>query len=169
MTIDPDTPFSRLYPELRRIAARSLASERPGHTLQPTALIHEAYLRLHAGAAPDWQGRTHFMAVAATTIRRILVDYARGRRAVQRGGDAVRVPLDKVEKGVTCHIEEVLAIDEALCELEAADARAARVTELRFFAGFEETEIAKELGISVITVKRDWKFARAWLAARLAR
>ena len=149
------------------MAVRALSSERSEHTLQPTALINELYLRLQAGNPPDWRGRTHFFAVAAKTMRRILIDHARARRAERRGGDQVRVPLQDVDANVPCSYEDLLTINRALEKLEQADPRAARVTELWFFGGLEQKEIAEELGISLITAKRDWKFARAWLAAHL--
>jgi RNA polymerase sigma factor (TIGR02999 family) len=156
-----------VYAELHRIAENLLRGERPGHTLQPTALINEVYLRLGTGQTPDWRSRAHFFAVVATTLRRILVDYARAHRAEQRGGGEPPVPLEFAEAAVTYSYDDLLTIDEALTELHQADPRAARVTELRFFGGLQESEIAEELLVSEITVKRDWKFARAWLAARL--
>lgn len=159
--------FASLYFELHRMAARLLGAERSGHTLQPTALISELYLRLDQSQTPEWRSRAHFFAVAANTLRRILIDYARARGAARRGGERIRVPLDFAEAGATCSYDDLLILDEALTQLEAADPRAARVTELRFFAGLEEREIAQELGVSEITVKRDWKFARAWLASHL--
>ena len=160
--------FARLYNELRRMAAQMLASERPGHTLRPTALIHELYLRLGAGESPDWQGRTHFFAVAARTLRHILIDHARARSAERRGGSEPKVPMELAgDIGAACSYDDLLIIDQALTKLEQTEERAARVTELRFFAGLNESEIARELGVSEITVKRDWKFARAWLAAHL--
>jgi len=160
--------FARLYTELRRMAAQMLASERSGHTLQPTALIHELYLRLGAGESPDWQGRTHFFAVAARTLRRILIDHARAHSAERRGGHQPKLPVELAgDIGAPCSYDDLLIIDQALTMLEQTQERAARVTELRFFGGLEESEIARELGVSEITVKRDWKFARAWLAAHL--
>ncbi|MBV8903499.1 MAG: sigma-70 family RNA polymerase sigma factor [Acidobacteriia bacterium] len=156
-----------LYRELHRMAARLLAKDRPGHTLQPTALIHELYLRLAVSQTPDWGGRTHFFAVAAATLRRVLIDHARAHRARKRGAGEAPVPLELAEAGTPCSYDDLLAIDEALELLEQADPRAARVTELRFFGGLQEKEIAAELGVAEITVKRDWKFARAWLAAHL--
>lgn len=156
-----------LYSELRRMAAQIFSTERPGHTLQPTALVGELYLRLASGNTPEWRSRTHFFAVAAINLRRILIEHARAHRAARRGGGNVPVPIDVVEAGVTCSYDDLLIIDEALIKLESADPRAARVTELRFFGGLTEDEIAKELDVSAITVKRDWKFARAWLAAWL--
>jgi RNA polymerase sigma-70 factor (ECF subfamily) len=160
--------FTQLYAELHRVAAGMLRSERTGHTLQPTALVNELYLRLRASAPPDWSGRTHFLVVAANTLRRILIDYARARCAERRGGKESKIPLEFLEVGAACSYDDLLVIDEALCRLEEADPRAARVTELRFFGGLHEAEISNELGISEITVKRDWKFARAWLASYLA-
>jgi RNA polymerase sigma factor (TIGR02999 family) len=158
-----------LYADLRRMAARVLSSERMGHTLQPTDLIHELYLRLAAGKTPEWRSRTHFFAVAARTLRRILIDHARARLAERRGGDAPKVSFELAgDVSVGCSYDDLLIIEEALAELEQADERAARVTELRFFGGLELAEIAIELGVSEITVKRDWKFARAWLAAHLS-
>jgi len=154
-----------LYSELHRIAARMLGAERSDHTLQPSALINELYLRLHAATPPEWRNRAHFLAVAATTLRRILIDHARAHRAEQRGGGEAGIPLHMVDPGAPCSYDDLLIVDEALQELERADPRAARVTELRFFGGLLESEIAEELGISEITVKRDWKFARAWLAS----
>ena len=159
--------FIALYRDLHRMAENLLRAERQGHTLQPTALIHEAYVRLGSAQKTDWRSRTHFFAVAATTLRRILVDYARARQAERRGGRDERVPLDLAEVAAKCNYDDLLTIEEALTQLEEADPRAARVTELRFFAGLQESEIAEELSISEITVKRDWKFARAWLASRL--
>jgi len=160
--------FTRLYTELRRMAAQMLASERPGHTLQPTALIHELYLRLGAGNSVEWNGRTHFFAVAAKTLRHILVDHARAHSAARRGGNERKIPVELAgEIGAPCSYDDLLIIDQALTKLEETEERAARVTELRFFGGLQESEIAQELGVSEITVKRDWKFARAWLAAHL--
>jgi RNA polymerase sigma factor (TIGR02999 family) len=158
---------SELYSELHRMAAHLLRSERAGHTLQPTALINEVYLRLGSEHAPEWRNRAHFFAVVATTLRRILIDHARAHRSDRRGGGEVNLSLDEVKAGSPCSYDDLLIIDEALSQLELADPRAARVTELRFFAGLQENEIAEELSVSEITVKRDWKFARAWLAAHL--
>jgi RNA polymerase sigma-70 factor, ECF subfamily len=156
-----------LYSELHRMAAQAFRSESPGHILQPTALISELYLRLSVCSPPVWRDRTHFFAVAATTLRRILVDHARARGAQRRGCQPLEIALDSVDPGVACSYDDVLVVDEALTQLETADPRAARVAELRFFVGLEEKEIAEYLGVSEITVKRDWRFARAWLATRL--
>ena len=159
--------IASLYDELHRIAARMLGAERREHTLQPTALISELYLRLNAASPPDWRGRTHFFAVAANTLRRILIDHARAHTAERRGGGEIAVSLDEANPLAPCSYDDLLIIDEALGQLEKTDPRAALVTELRFFGGLQESEIAKELGVSEIKVKRDWKFARAWLAAHL--
>jgi RNA polymerase sigma factor (TIGR02999 family) len=160
--------IERLYPELHRLAAQLLSSERPDHTLQPTALIHELYLRLAFADIPEWRDRAHFLAVAAHTLRRILIDYARAHRSQRRGGKQVKIPVDRIEVGVACSYDDLLIIDEALNQLHGAEPRAAQVAELRFFAGLELSEIAGELGVSETTVGRDWKFARAWLASRLS-
>jgi RNA polymerase sigma factor (TIGR02999 family) len=157
-----------VYSELRTMSSRLLNAERPGHILQPTALVNELFLRLSAAQPPAWRDRAHFFAVAAATLRRILIDHARAQRAVRRGGGEPKVHLDLTNPGITCSYDDLLSIDEALTALEQADPRAARVSELRFFAGLQENEIAAQLGVSEITIKRDWKFARAWLAAYLA-
>lgn len=162
-----DEIMERLHAELRRLAAHYFHAERPGHTLQPTALVSELYLRLNAKENPAWRDRAHFLAFAAQTLRSILIDYARSRTAQRRGGSQVRVPLDFERPAKGRPIEEFLALNEALDVLAALDARAAQVVEMRFFAGFEEREVAEALGMSEATVKRDWKFARAWLLARL--
>jgi RNA polymerase sigma factor (TIGR02999 family) len=159
--------ISAVYSELRVMSSRLLGAERPGHTLQPTALVHELFLRLSDAQPPSWRDRAHFFAVAATTLRRILIDHARANGAARRGGGGQKVPLEQADPGVTCSYEDLLSIDEALTALEEAEPRAARVSELRLFAGLEEKEIAEQLGVSEITVKRDWKFARAWLATYL--
>ena len=157
-----------LYSELRILSSRLLNAERPGHILQPTALVNELFLRLSAAQPPEWRNRAHFFAVAATALRRILIDHARAQRAARRGGGERTAPLDLADPSVTCSYDDLLSIDEALTALEQAEPRAARVSELRFFAGLQENEIAEQLGVSEITVKRDWRFARAWLAAYLA-
>ena len=156
-----------VYVELRRIAAAYLRRERSDHTLQPTALVHEAYLRLFGSAGVHPRDRTHFFALAAQQMRRILVDHARARCRVKRGGRKMRVSLTDLQPSVDARDEEVLAIHEALERLAAQDARAARIVELRFFAGLEEEEVADVIGVSVGTVKRDWRFARSWLLVQL--
>jgi RNA polymerase sigma factor (TIGR02999 family) len=155
-----------VYQELRRLAAARMKGERPDHTLQPTALVHEAYLRL-AAADLDLQSRTHFFAVAAQQMRRIVVDHARSVHAEKRGGRAVKVSLEDFNGASIPNDERVLALDEALLRLEEVQPRAARVVELRFFAGLTEPETAESLGIGISTMKRDWNFARAWLAKEL--
>ena len=155
-----------VYAELHRAAARLMQRERRDHTLQATAVVHEVYLRL-GGAAVEWKDRAHFFAVAAQQMRRVLVDDARRARSDKRGGEQARIPLDDCD-GRTLHVDErILAVDEALSRLGALDRRAASVVELRFFGGLSETEAAEALEISVATLKRDWDFARSWLAAQL--
>jgi RNA polymerase sigma factor (TIGR02999 family) len=152
-----------LYPELRRRAAHYLRRERRGHTLQPTALVNEAYLRLFRADELEWNDRAHFLAAMAQQMRRILVDYARARNAHKRPGAQVRVEFQDVADVQHSQPIDLLAIDQALTHLAAADPRASRVVELRFFGGLMETETAEVLGISIATVKRDWLFAKAWL------
>jgi RNA polymerase sigma-70 factor, ECF subfamily len=157
-----------VHSELRQIAARFLRRERDGHTLEPHALVNELWIRLMGGEAVSYQNRAHFFAVAAQTMRRILIDYARARVAGKRGGEQQQVSLSAVDGwNPVAHYEDVLVLDQALSKLARADPRAARVVELRFFSGLQEDEVAEVLGVSVITVKRDWKVARAWLAGRL--
>ncbi len=159
--------IAAIYPELRRLARRSLARERDGHTLQTTELVHEAWLRLFGASPIALEDRGHLFALMATQMRRVLVDYARRRNAAKGPGAHLRVTLESAG-GVPSRIDEdVLAIDQALTALKHVDERAARVVELRFFAGLLEEETAAALGISVATMKRDWTFARAWLFNRL--
>ena len=157
-----------VYDDFRALALRHLARERAGHTLQPTALVHEAYLKLVDQTRVNWQGRTHFFAVGAQAMRRILVEHARSRRREKRGGDRQRVELDEgaalaPERGV-----DLLDLDEALKRLEALDERQARVVELRFFGGLNMEEVAQALGVSKRTAEGDWRMARAWLHRELA-
>ena len=164
----PERLFSVVYPELRRIAARFLHNERGEHTLEPNALVNELCLRLLGSAPVTFQDRAHFFAIAAQTMRRILIDHARARVADKRGGAQERVTLTAVEGwNPIGQNEDILTLDQALSKLEKADSRAARVVELRFFGGLKEDEIAEVLGVSVVTVKRDWKVARAWLIGRI--
>jgi RNA polymerase sigma-70 factor (ECF subfamily) len=156
-----------VYADLRRMAARYLRNERPGHTLQPTALVHEGFLRLFGGAELALTDRAHFFAVAATQMRRILVDHARASDAKKRGGGRVKVSLTEASGIEQSRDEDLLAVDEALTALESVDPRAARIVELRFFAGLGPEEAAQALGISTTTLKRDWRSARAWLFSRL--
>jgi RNA polymerase sigma factor (TIGR02999 family) len=158
-----------VYDEFRALAARHLRHERKNHTLQPTALVHEAYLRLIDQTRVDWQGRTHFFAVGAQAIRRILVDHARQRKRQKRGGGAARVALDEAVALAPEREEEILALDEAMEKLAKLDARQARVVEMRFFAGMNVAEVAQELGVSKRTVEGDWTMARAWLMRELSR
>jgi RNA polymerase sigma factor (TIGR02999 family) len=158
-----------VYDELRRLAAARMGGEPPGHTLQPTALVHEAYLRLVGGGRPpDWTSRGHFFATAAEAMRRVLIDHARARRADKRGGDRQRVPLDAVVAWVEqAHRIDLLALDDALDRLKGMDPRQARVVELRFFGGCEVGEIADHLNVSLSTVEKDLRLARAWLLTQL--
>ncbi len=157
-----------VYPELRRLAAHYLREERPDHTLQPTALVHEAYLRLFGdGVAIGWQNRSHFFAVAARQMRRILVDHARARNAVKGPGHQTRLPFEVLFEIGERPNEDLLVLDDALTALASIDPRACEVVELRFFGGLQEREVARVLGISVPTLKRDWTFAKAWLFKRL--
>ena len=163
-----DQLFAVLQPELRQIAAKLLQRERRDHTLEPNALVNELCLRFFANEPLSYQNRAHFFAVAAQTMRRILIDHARARVAHKRGGEQQRVPLSDIDGwNVITPSEDLLALDAALSTLETVDHRAARVVELRFFGGLRDEEVAAALGVSVITVRRDWKAARAWLVGRL--
>jgi len=159
----PDKLFPLVYQELKRIARRHLRIETPGHTLQATALVNEAYLRLVDQKRVNWQNRAHFYAIAAQTMRRILVDHARGHARLKRGGDACKVSLDEALTVSAGLAAELLALDEALNELAKVDPRRSRVVELRFFGGLSNSEIAEVLKIAPNTVIRDWNMARAWL------
>jgi RNA polymerase sigma factor (TIGR02999 family) len=158
-----------VYDQFRALAARHLRSERAGHTLQPTALVHEAYLKLIDQKQVNWQGRTHFFAVGAQAMRRILVDYARQRKRRKRGGGAARVTLDDAVALAPERDEEILALDEALKKLSELDARQGQVVEMRFFGGMSVKEVANVLGVSTRTVEGDWTMARAWLLRELSR
>jgi RNA polymerase sigma-70 factor, ECF subfamily len=159
-----------LYDELRAVARARLRSERPGHTLSATALVNEAYLRLARHHALPDESRTAFLAAASNTMRRVLVDYARARRRLKRGGEAERVPLEDVESLLTHEeADELLALEAALERLAAAEPRAARVVELRFFSGLTVDEIAELLEVSSKTIQRDWIAARAWLRKEVSR
>ena len=156
-----------VYQDLHRAAAREMRRERGEHTLQTTALVHEAYLRLAGSAPVDWQDRRHFFAVAAQQLRRVLVDHARRVHSEKRGGALTKVSLEDCDGAALSLDERLLAVDEALARLYQLDERAAKVVELRFFGGLGESEAAETLDISVATLKRDWDFARAWLASQL--
>jgi RNA polymerase sigma factor (TIGR02999 family) len=158
-----------LYPELRKIAQRCLGDERPRHTIQATALVHEAYIRLIDIQQIQWQDRAHFFAVSARIMRRILVDYARARHYAKRGGGCRRVDFKEalvISSGLG---PELLRIDETLDELAKFDPRKAQVVEMRYFGGLTVTEMASVLGISPQSVNRDWSLAKAWLAREISR
>lgn len=155
------------YDDLRRLASRYLQNERCDHTLEATGLVHELYLKLFSQQPVKWQNRAHFFAVAAQQLRRILIDHARGVVAQKRGGKRVKLSLTEVSALIGDQEHDVLEVDEALQELEQLDPRAAKVVELRFFGGLKEAEVAEVLGISLATLHRDWKSARAWLISRL--
>jgi RNA polymerase sigma factor (TIGR02999 family) len=154
---------SFVYQELRRLAQYYMQNERADHTLQATALVHEAYLRLFGGKACEWRNKAHFFAVAARQMRRLLVDHARAGKAEKRQGAQVTVSLEEVTGRIEQRAEDLIAMDEALSRLEEVSPRASQVVELRFFGGLTEREAAETLGISTATLKRDWDFARAWL------
>jgi RNA polymerase sigma-70 factor, ECF subfamily len=152
-----------VYAELRRLAAHYLRGERPDHTLQPTALVHEAYLRLTKLHDVDWQGRSHFFATAATVMRRILVDHARAQNANKREGCRNAVSLEEALVVSPARSSQLIALDDALDRLAKLDLRRSKIVELRFFGGLSEEETGEVLGISERTVKRDWRVAKAWL------
>lgn len=152
-----------VYAELRRLAASYLRRERPGHTLQPTALVHEAYVRLIDQRQIDWSNRAQFMGLAAVMMRRILVNHARDRVADKRGAGAEHVPITLAGEGIGAPEVDLLDLHDALNDLSESDPRKGQIVELKFFGGLTTEEIAETLGISTATVERDWKFARAWL------
>lgn len=156
-----------VYDQLRALAQRRLLSERPDHTLQATALVHEAYLRLVGQEQIDWKGRAHFYVAAADAMRRILVDHARQKGARKRGAGWERVSLSMEELTNGENLDELLMLDEALAELDQQDPEAGRVVRLRFFAGLTMDETAEAMDLSARTVEREWSFARAWLQSRL--
>jgi RNA polymerase sigma factor (TIGR02999 family) len=160
--------FPLIYDELRRLAKAQLQREPDGHTLSPTALVHEAYIRLIDYSRMEWNGRSHFLAVAATAMRRILVDHARGHRSAKRGGALKRVPIESVELGIEDRADLLIAVDEALVRLKDVDPRQAKVVECHFFGGMTEDETAEALGIGVRTAKRDWAKAKVWLHREIA-
>ncbi len=163
-----DALLKLVYAELHRQAHRYLQKERAGHILQTTALVHEAYLKLVGQKSVAWESRSHFYAIAATTMRRILIDYAKAKHRVRRGGGNSDLPL---ENALTIGVGEtdfdLLALDEALNRLAAKEAQLAKVVELRFFSGLDVVETAKVLGVSESTIKRDWRMAKAWLHREL--
>jgi len=158
-----------VYEELRRQAHRYLRRERPGHTLQTTGLVHEAYLRLVDQRETDWQNRAQFFGVAAQMMRRVLIDHARSKQAAKRGGNQIRVTLEDADAAVQEQGVDLLDLDEALTRLAKLDLQQAKVVELRYFTGLGIEETAQVLDISAATVKREWTMARAWLRRELAR
>ena len=157
-----------VQPELRRLAHHYMSQERAGHTLQTTALLDEAYLLLADPTKPSWENRTHFFAAAAQLMRRIMVDHARERRAIKRGGDALKVTLSEAALVTKTRSEELLALDEALERLGAQDPRKGQIVELRYFGGLKVEEVAEFLKLSQRTVEREWNMAKAWLYRALS-
>lgn len=155
-----------VYRELRNVAASYLKGERPDHTLQPTALIHESYLRMVEQDMPEWQSRAHFFGVASRLMRQILVDYARSRKATKRGGDEVRVPFEEAQT-VCVESERLLTLDAALEKLSELDERKTRIVEMRMFGGMTLADIAVALGVSEPTIKRDLRIVKAWLRVEI--
>jgi RNA polymerase sigma-70 factor (ECF subfamily) len=153
-----------VYAELRGIAEKQMRGERPDHTLQPTALVHEAYLRLLGPTPIPFESRVHFLRTAAQVMRRVLVDHARARNRAKRGDGSINLTLNEAIAGADTDIIELLVVDDALTQLAAAEPRWAQVAEMRVFGGLEVPEVAAALGVSPATVKRDWQFAKAWLA-----
>ena len=164
-----DSLLPLVYKELRRLAAGYIRREKPGQTLQPTALVHEAYLRLMKDRPDRWQNRAHFCAIAAHSMRQILIERARARGAVKRGGGGPRVTLDEALVAGEDRSIDLLALDEALERLAAMDPDQARLVELRFFGGLTVAETAEALDISAATVKREWNFAKVWLEREMSR
>jgi RNA polymerase sigma-70 factor, ECF subfamily len=160
--------ISLIYGQLRRIAGSCMRNERSDHSLQPTALVHEAYLKLRNMNAIDWQSRSHFLAVSANAMRRVLVDHARAKHARKRGLEWNQVSIEVGELTAVESSVNIVELDEALGRLETFDRRQAKVVEMRFFGGLSEDEIGAELGISERTVKRDWRIAKAWLYGELS-
>jgi RNA polymerase sigma factor (TIGR02999 family) len=158
-----------VYDEMRRLAHGYLRRERPGHTLQSTALVHEAFVRLTGNAPPQWEDRSHFFGIAAHLMRQILVEYARSRNAGKRGGAVLKLAIDNVEEPSARPDLDIVALDDALKDLARIDFQQSRVVELRFFSGLSIEDTAQVLGISESTVKRDWNTARVWLYRELDR
>ncbi|MCB9890403.1 MAG: sigma-70 family RNA polymerase sigma factor [Planctomycetes bacterium] len=165
--VPSDEVLPLVYNELRRQAQAMLQNEKPGQTLQATALVHEAFLRIAGSKAEGWAGRRQFFAASAEAMRRILIDRARRKKRTKRGGDYKRWDLDDVDLAIESPTDDILAVDEALQKLEAVDPRARSIVNLRFFAGFTNKECADALGLSVSTVEAEWRFIRAWLNDRL--
>lgn len=168
---DPEAPerlMPFVYDELRRLARAFLFKERGAHTLQPTALVHEAYLRLVDQRSVNWQNRAHFYGIAASMMRRVLIDHARAHAAEKRGGEAIHLSLDDVHLPLEQRAVGLLDLDEALARLTEMDERKGKIVELRFFGGLSDEEVAEVLGVSTRTVLRDWKKARLWLFRELS-
>lgn len=157
-----------VYEQLRATAGSYFRGQRPDHTLQPTALVHEAYVKLVQGSESEWEGQSHFCAVAAKAMRQILQDHARAKRAAKRGSDGDRTPLTNIESPSSGETIDVIALDDALSELAETDERGARVAELRYFGGLTNQQVANVLEVSVPTVERSWRRSRAWLKTSLA-
>ena len=157
-----------VYADLRRVAERLLRREQPGHTLQPTDLVHEGYLKLSGGEAWDAHSRRHYIAIAARAMRQVLIDHARRRNAVKRGAGNESVRITNADAGIEVDLAELIALDDALERLGKLNPRLPRVVELRFFTGLSEDEIAEVMGVTSRTVQRDWATARAWLYKELA-
>ena len=171
-TFSPDELRQTMYGELRRVARRYLGRERKNHTLQPTALVHEAWLRLQNERGGPWHGRTHGLALGAQAMRRLLVDHGRHQKRQKRGGGAQPLALDELMQAAATHevpVEDLLTLEEALTRLETIDPRSAQVVSLRFFSGMSSPEVAEHLGVSIRTVEGDWSHARAWLKRELSR
>lgn len=165
---DAERLMVAIYADLKRLAASQLRHERPGHTLDPTALVHEAYIRLVNQRNAEWNDRLHFFSIASRIIRRILTDHARERHALKRGGPDGPVRLEHLDVAAPARDLDLVALDEALCELAQLNERQARIVELRFFGGLTIPEIAAALSIGGRSVDRDWQVARAWLFHRLS-
>lgn len=164
---DVDALMAAIYDDLRRLALHHMQAERSDHTLQPTALVHEAYLKLIDQRSTQWQDRVHFFAVAARIIRRILVDHARGRRAAKRGAGAGRLAIENVDVAAPLPGVDLVSLDQALSELGGIDATQAQIVEMRYFGGLSIEEIAESLEIGKRSVDRHWQAAKAWLYCRL--
>lgn len=163
----PEKLLPVVYDELRKLAAGYLKNERPGHTLQATALVHEAYIRLVDWEKVSWQNRAHFFAVAAQVMRNILVDHARRKRSEIHGGNLQKLALDEAISFSQSQEVDLVDLDDALQDLEKLDERQAKIVELRFFAGLTIEETAHAIGVSTMTISREWNFAKAWLYRRL--
>jgi RNA polymerase sigma factor (TIGR02999 family) len=166
--VDVGTLLPLVYEQLRAIATRRMAEERRGHTLQATALVHEAYLKLVGSQPLHWRSKAHFYSAAAEAMRRILIDHARGKGRAKRGGGRRKVPLHVVDLASREDLEEIVSVDEAIRRLEKRDERMAEIVKLRFYAGLTEQETAEVLGVTDRTVRMDWVLARAWLQKELS-